>query len=93
MTQSDLESFFAALEAALAESPFRAIPIDVDGKRHEIQRRTSIHLPSDVVELLTSPGAIERLKRTVDSHGHKVQRNADGSINLIDSIPSRGATT
>ncbi len=82
MTKEEIEWFFAALETAMREFPFRPIPIDVAGRRQMVQS-TAWQIPPDVVELLQAAGVMERLQSVAAKFHNKLDREGDGSLKVV----------
>ncbi|NYG49859.1 hypothetical protein GGD67_007358 [Bradyrhizobium sp. IAR9] len=83
MTNAEIEKFFAAVEAAMNEFPYRSIPIDLEGKKHAIVQTTAWHVPADIVEELQSSNAMPRLETAAAGVHCKLQHNGDGSVDIV----------
>lgn len=72
-----------ALEDALNELPDKPIPIDIEGKKHIIQRTVWWEIPPDLVRLLIAVGQRERLDVEAKAAHCKVQHQNDGTIRIV----------
>lgn len=87
MRKSEADALFSLLKDAMREVPYKAIPVDIDGRKHQLQRTAAYIIPPDLAELLKASNLEEELRKLVDAERWVLEPQPDGSINILNRLP------